>query len=285
MSNLRGKTIFITGASRGIGKAIGLRAASDGANIVVAAKTAEPHPKLDGTVYTAVKEMQSAGGQGLACITDIRIEEQIQAAVDKAVETFGGIDILINNASAIDLSGTMDVTMKRYDLKHNINTRGTFLVSKLCLPHLIKADNPHILNISPPLDMSPKWFSHHVAYTMAKFGMSMCVLGMAEEFREYGVAVNALWPRTTIATAAIKNLLGGEQVMQRSRKPEIMADAAHAILTRQCRECTGNFFVDDDVLRSIGITCLDEYSVVPGALLQPDFFVTEFHSIKKKMEA
>ena len=204
MSNLRGKTIFITGASRGIGKAIGLRAASDGANIVVAAKTAEPHPKLDGTVYTAVKEMQSAGGQGLACITDIRIEEQIQAAVDKAVETFGGIDILINNASAIDLSGTMDVTMKRYDLMHNINTRGTFLVSKLCLPHLIKADNPHILNISPPLDMSPKWFSHHVAYTMAKFGMSMCVLGMAEEFREYGVAVNALWPRTTIATAAIK---------------------------------------------------------------------------------
>ncbi len=275
MSNLRGKTIFITGASRGIGKAIGLRAARDGANIVVAAKTAEPHPKLDGTVYTAVKEMQSVGGQGLACITDIRIEEQIQAAVDKAVETFGGIDILINNASAIDLSGTMDVTMKRYDLMHNINTRGTFLVSKLCLPHLIKADNPHILNISPPLDMSPKWFSHHVAYTMAKFGMSMCVLGMAEEFREYGVAVNALWPRTTIATAAIKNLLGGEQLMQRSRKPEIMADAAHAILTRQCRECTGNFFVDDEVLRSIGITCLDEYSVVPGVLLQPDFFVTE----------
>ncbi|HUP81457.1 MAG TPA: NAD(P)-dependent oxidoreductase [Pirellula sp.] len=285
MSNLRGKTIFITGASRGIGKAIGLRAASDGANIVVAAKTAEPHPKLDGTVYTAVKEMQSAGGQGLACITDIRIEEQIQAAVDSAVETFGGIDILINNASAIDLSGTMDVTMKRYDLMHNINTRGTFLVSKLCLPHLIKADNPHILNISPPLDMSPKWFSHHVAYTMAKFGMSMCVLGMAAEFREYGVAVNALWPRTTIATAAIKNLLGGEQVMQRSRKPEIMADAAHAILTRQCRECTGNFFVDDEVLRSIGMTCLDEYSVVPGALLQPDFFVTEFHPIQQKMEA
>ena len=274
MSNLRGKTIFITGASRGIGKAIGLRAARDGANIVVAAKTAEPHPKLDGTVYTSVKEMQSAGGQGLACITDIRIEEQVQAAVNKAVETFGGIDILINNASAIDLSGTMDVTMKRYDLMHNINTRGTFLVSKLCLPHLLKAENPHILNISPPLDMSPKWFSRHVAYTMAKFGMSMCVLGMAEEFRQHGVAVNALWPRTTIATAAIKNLLGGEQVMQRSRKPEIMADAAHAILTRQSCECTGNFFVDDDVLRSIGISCMDEYSVVPGAPLQPDFFVT-----------
>ena len=274
MSNLRGKTIFITGASRGIGKAIGLRAARDGANIVVAAKTAEPHPKLDGTVFTAVQEMQAAGGQGLACITDIRIEEQVQAAVDKAVETFGGIDILINNASAIDLSGTMDVSMKRYDLMHHINTRGTFLVSKLCLPHLLRADNPHILNIAPPLDMSPIWFSRHVAYTMAKFGMSMCVLGMAEEFRQQGVAVNALWPRTTIATAAIKNLLGGEQAMRCSRKPEIMADAAHAILIRNSRECTGNFFVDDDVLRSIGITCLDDYSVVPGAPLQPDFFVT-----------
>ena len=281
MSNLRGKTIFITGASRGIGKAIGLRAARDGANIVVAAKTAEPHPKLDGTVYTAAKEMQSAGGQGLACITDIRIEEQVQAAIDKAVETFGGIDILINNASAIDLSGTMDVAMKRYDLMHDINTRGTFLVSKLCLPHLLKAENPHILNISPPLDMSPKWFSRHVAYTMAKFGMSMCVLGMAEEFRQHGVAVNALWPRTTIATAAIKNLLGGEQVMQRSRKPEIMADAAHAILTRQSRECTGHFFVDDEVLRSIGISCLDEYSVVPGAPLQPDFFVNSSEADQK----
>ena len=273
MSNLHGKTIFITGASRGIGKAIGLRAARDGANIVVAAKTAEPHPKLDGTVFTAVQEMQAAGGQGLACITDIRIEEQVQAAVDKAVETFGGIDILINNASAIDLSGTIDVSMKRYDLMHNINTRGTFLVSKLCLPYLLRADNPHILNIAPPLDMAPVWFSRHVAYTMAKFGMSMCVLGMAEEFRQQGVAVNALWPRTTIATAAIKNLLGGEQAMRCSRKPEIMADAAHAILIRNSRECTGNFFVDDDVLRSIGITCLDDYSVVPGAPLQPDFFV------------
>lgn len=274
MSNLHGKTIFITGASRGIGKAIGLRAARDGANIVVAAKTAEPHPKLDGTVFTAVQEMQAAGGQGLACITDIRIEEQVQAAVDKAVETFGGIDILINNASAIDLSGTMDVSMKRYDLMHNINTRGTFLVSKLCLPYLLRADNPHILNIAPPLDMAPVWFSRHVAYTMAKFGMSMCVLGMAEEFRQQGVAVNALWPRTTIATAAIKNLLGGEQAMRCSRKPEIMADAAHAILIRNSRECTGNFFVDDDVLLSNGITCLDAYSMVPGAPLQPDFFIT-----------
>jgi len=275
MSNLHGKTIFITGASRGIGKAIGLRAARDGANIVVAAKTAQPHPKLDGTVYTAVQEMLDAGGRGLACVTDIRIEEQVQEAVDQAVKTFGGIDILINNASAIDLSGTMEVSMKRYDLMHNINTRGTFLVSKLCLPHLLKADNPHILNISPPLDMSPVWFSRHVAYTMAKFGMSMCVLGMAEEFRQQGVAVNALWPRTTIATAAIKNLLGGEQAMRSSRKPEIMADAAHAILVRNSRECTGNFFVDDDVLRSIGITCLDDYSMVPGTKLLPDFFVAE----------
>ncbi len=275
MSSLHGKTIFITGASRGIGKAIGLRAARDGANIVVAAKTGEPHPKLDGTVYTAVQEMLDAGGQGLACVTDIRIEEQVQAAVDQAVKTFGGIDILINNASAIDLSGTLDVSMKRYDLMHNINTRGTFLVSKLCLPHLLKADNPHILNISPPLDMSPVWFSRHVAYTMAKFGMSMCVLGMAEEFRQPGVAVNALWPRTTIATAAIKNLLGGEQAMRSSRKPEIMADAAHAILVRNSRECTGNFFVDDDVLRSIGITCLDDYAMMPGTKLMPDFFVPE----------
>ncbi|MEQ1830341.1 MAG: NAD(P)-dependent oxidoreductase [Pirellula sp.] len=275
MSNLHGKTVFITGASRGIGKAIGLRAARDGANIVVVAKTAEPHPKLEGTVHTAVAEMQAVGGQGLACVTDIRIEEQVQAAVDKTLETFGGIDILINNASAIDLSGTLDVSMKRFDLMHNINTRGTFLVSKLCLPHLVQASNPHILNISPPLDMSPIWFSRHVAYTMAKFGMSMCVLGMAEEFRQQGVAVNALWPRTTIATAAIKNLLGGEQAMRNSRKPEIMADAAHAILVRNSRECSGNFFVDDDVLRSIGITCLDAYSVVPGAPLLPDFFVPD----------
>jgi citronellol/citronellal dehydrogenase len=273
MAGLAGKTIFITGASRGIGKAIGLRAARDGANVVVAAKTAEPHPKLEGTVHTAVEELKAAGGKALACITDIRFEEQVQAAVEKAVETFGGIDILVNNASAIHLTGTIDTPMKRYDLMHGINTRGTFLVSKVCLPHLLKAANPHILNISPPLNMEARWFAPHVAYTMAKFGMSMCVLGMAAEFKDEGVAVNALWPRTTIATAAVRNLLGGEELVRASRKPEIMGDAAHVILTRSSRECTGNFFVDDEVLRSAGVTDLGKYSVVPGAELRPDFFV------------
>ncbi len=278
MTHLKGKTLLITGASRGIGKAIGLRAARDGANIVIVAKTSTPHPKLEGTVHSAAQEMRDAGGQALACVADIRFEEQTQAAVNMAIETFGGIDILVNNASAIDLSTTLELNMKRYDLMHQINTRGTFLTSKLCLPHLLKASNPHILNIAPPLDMSPQWFAHHVAYTMAKFGMSMCVLGMAEEFRNQGVAVNALWPRTTIATAAIMNLLGGEQVMKRSRKPEIMADAAHAILTRNSRDCTGNFFVDEDLLRSLGTIDFDVYSVVPGASLHPDFFVAPSES-------
>ena len=273
MASLKGKTIFITGASRGIGKAIGLRAARDGANVVVAAKTAEPHPKLDGTVYTAVKELEAAGGKALGCITDIRFEEQVQAAVDKAVQTFGGIDILVNNASAISLTGTLDTPMKRYDLMHGINTRGTFLTSKICLPHLVKASNPHILNISPPLAMLPRWFGPHVAYTMAKYGMSMCVLGMAEEFRNVGVAVNALWPRTSIATAAVHNLLGGDEAVRHSRKPDIMADAAHAILTRSSRECTGNFFVDDDVLREAGVTDLDRYAMEPGATLRTDIFL------------
>lgn len=273
MASLKGKTLFITGASRGIGKAIGLRAARDGANIVVAAKTAEPHPKLDGTVYTAVKELEAAGGKALACITDIRFEEQVQAAVDKTVQTFGGIDILVNNASAISLTGTLDTAMKRYDLMHGINTRGTFLTSKVCLPHLLKAANPHILNISPPLSMTPRWFAHHVAYTMAKYGMSMCVLGMAEEFRGQGVAVNALWPRTAIATAAVHNLLGGDEAIRHCRKPEIMADAAHAILTRSSRECTGNFFIDDDVLRSAGVSNFDQYAVTPGIDLRQDIFI------------
>ncbi len=273
MASLQGKTIFITGASRGIGKAIGLRAARDGANIIVAAKTAEPHPKLDGTVYTAVKELEAAGGKALACLTDIRFEEQVQAAVDKAVQTFGGIDILVNNAGAISLTGTLDTPMKRYDLMHGINTRGTFLTSKVCLPHLLKAANPHILNISPPLSMKPHWFGDHVAYTMAKYGMSMCVLGMAEEFKHKGVGVNALWPKTVIATAAVQNLLGGDEVVRRSRKPEIMADAAHVILTRSGREYTGNFAIDEEVLRSAGVTDFGHYAMTPGEELQPDFFL------------
>ncbi len=273
MASLQGKTLFITGASRGIGKAIGLRAARDGANVVVAAKTAEPHPKLDGTVHTAVAELEAAGGRALACITDIRFEEQVQAAVDEAVAKFGGIDILVNNASAISLTGTLETPMKRYDLMHSINTRGTFLVSKLCLPHLLKAANAHILNISPPLSMEPRWFGNHVAYTMAKYGMSMCVLGMAEEFKSRGVAVNAVWPRTVIATAAVQNLLGGDEVIRHSRKPDIMADAAHAILTRSSRECTGNFFIDEELLRSAGVSDFGKYSVVPGAELAQDFFV------------
>jgi citronellol/citronellal dehydrogenase len=273
MASLQGKTIFITGASRGIGKAIGLRAARDGANIVVAAKTAEPHPKLDGTVYTAVKEFEAAGGKALACLTDIRFEEQVQAAVDKAVQTFGGIDVVVNNASAISISGTLETPMKRYDLMHGINTRGTFLTSKICLPHLFKAANPHILNISPPLSMKPHWFGDHVAYTMAKYGMSMCVLGMAEEFKRKGVAVNALWPRTVIATAAVQNLLGGDEAIRHCRKPEIMADAAYAILTRSSREYTGNFAIDEDVLRSAGMTNFDQYAVEPGQELQQDIFL------------
>ena len=271
--SLSGKTLFITGASRGIGLAIAVRAARDGANIVIAAKTAEPNPKLPGTIYSAAAEIEAAGGKALPCIVDIRSEDQIQAAVAKAVATLGGIDILVNNASAIHLSGTLQTPMKRYDLMHQINTRGTFATSQACLPHLLKAKNPHILNLSPPLNMEARWFGPHVAYTMAKFGMSMCVLGMAEEFRDQGVAVNALWPRTTIATAAINNLLGGEAIMKGSRKPEIMADAAHYIFTRPSRSCTGNFFIDDEVMAAEGITNLDHYAYVPGETLMPDFFV------------
>ncbi len=273
MTTLRGKTLFITGASRGIGKAIALRAARDGANIVVASKTTEAHPKLPGTIYSAVEEIEQAGGKGLACAADIRFEEQVQAAVDQAVAKFGGIDILVNNASAIQLTGTLETEMKRYDLMHGVNVRGTYLTSRLCLPHLLKAANPHILNLSPPLNMEAKWFKNHVAYTMSKFGMSMCVLGMSAEFRDRGVAVNALWPRTAIATAAVMNLLGGEEAVKRCRKPEIMADAAHAILVRESRGCTGNFFIDEEVLRSEGVTNLDSYAITPGADLIPDFFV------------
>ena len=273
MNNLKGKTLFITGASRGIGKAIALRAARDGANIAIAAKTAEPHPKLPGTIYTAAEEIEAAGGRALPCIVDIRFEDQVENAVAKTVETFGGIDILVNNASAIHLTDTVSTPMKRYDLMHQINTRGTFLCSQKCIPHLEKAENPHILNLSPPLNMEARWFAPHVAYTMAKFGMSMCVLGMAEELKPKGIAVNALWPRTTIATAAVRNLLGGEEMVRASRKPEIMGDAAHAILIKPSRECTGNFFVDDDVLKSEGISDLSVYAVDPSAELMPDFFV------------
>jgi citronellol/citronellal dehydrogenase len=272
-SSLRGKTLFITGASRGIGKAIGLRAARDGASVVIAAKTAEPHPKLPGTIHTAAAEIEAAGGRALALVCDIRFEDQIAAAVAKAVETFGGIDILVNNASAISLTGTLATPMKRFDLMHQINTRGTYACSQACIPHLKKAANPHILNLSPPLNMEARWFAPHVAYTMAKFGMSMCVLGMAEELRGDGIAVNALWPRTVIATAAVQNLLGGDETVRRSRKPDIMGDAAHVILTRPSREFTGNFCIDDDVLASAGITDLSPYAHAPGAQLLPDFFI------------
>jgi citronellol/citronellal dehydrogenase len=273
MNDLKGKTLFITGASRGIGKAIALRAARDGANIVIAAKTTVPHPKLPGTIYTAAEEIEAAGGKALPCVVDIRFEDQVEAAVAKTVETFGRIDILVNNASAIHLTDTVATPMKRYDLMHQINTRGTFLCSQKCIPHLEKAENPHILNLSPPLNMEAKWFAPHVAYTMAKFGMSMCVLGMAEELKSKGIAVNALWPRTTIATSAVRNLLGGEEMVRASRKPEILADAAHAILTKPSRECTGNFFVDEAVLQAEGITDLSSYAVDPNADLMPDFFV------------
>ncbi len=271
--SLKGKTLFITGASRGIGKAIAVRAAQDGANIVIAAKTAEPHPRLEGTIFTAAEEVEAAGGKALPCVVDIRHEVLVQEAIDKAVDAFGGIDIVVNNASAINLTDTASVSMKRYDLMHGVNTRGTFLTTKLCLPHLLKADNPHIMTLSPPLNMEERWFAPHVAYTMAKFGMSMCVLGWAGEFKSKGIAANALWPRTTIATAAIKNLLGGDMMMKKSRTPAIMADAAHWILTQPSREVTGNFFIDDEVMAKAGKTDLSEYAVDPTQELMPDFFV------------
>jgi citronellol/citronellal dehydrogenase len=272
--SLKGKTLFITGASRGIGLAIALRAARDGANVVIAAKTDAPHPKLPGTIHSAAEEVRAAGGQALACVVDVRSEEQVQGAVRRAVEAFGGIDVLVNNASAISLTSTAETSMKRFDLMHQVNTRGTFLCSQACLPHLRASSNPHILNLSPPLNLQPHWFGPHVAYTMAKYGMSMCVLGMAEEFREEGIAVNALWPRTTIATAAIANVVGGEEAMRRSRTPDIMADAAHLILTRPSRTFTGRFCVDEDLLRAEGgVQDFTRYSVEPGAELLPDFFL------------
>jgi citronellol/citronellal dehydrogenase len=271
MASLAGKTLFITGASRGIGKAIALRAARDGAQVVIAAKTAEPHPKLEGTIFSAAEEIEAAGGKALPVVVDVRSEEAVEAAVAKAVETFGGIDILVNNASAIMLTGTLYTPMKRYDLMNQVNARGTFLCSQKCLPHLQKAENPHILTLSPPINLNPKWFKNHVAYTMSKYGMSMCVLGMAAEF-EGKVGVNALWPRTVIATAAIQ-MIGGDAMMKQGRKPEIMADAAHHILTRPAAECTGNFFLDDEVLASAGVEDLSGYAVDPEASLAPDLFL------------
>ncbi|WP_106392166.1 SDR family oxidoreductase [Enhygromyxa salina] len=273
MADLAGKTLFITGASRGIGKAIALRAAKDGANVVIAAKTATPHPKLEGTIYTAAEEIEQAGGKALPLIVDVRFEDQIRAAVAKAVETYGGLDVLVNNASAIMLTGTLETPLKRYDLMHQVNARGTFACSQACIPHLLEAANPHILNISPPLNLNPRWFQGHVAYTMAKYGMSMCVLGMAGEFARKGLAVNALWPRTPIATAAVENLLGGEQMMKQSRTVEIMADAAHEVLTRDAKQCTGNFFIDEELLREAGVDDFTKYAVDPSQELLPDFFL------------
>jgi len=273
MSLLKDKVLFITGASRGIGKAIALRAAQDGAKIAVVAKTTEPHPKLPGTVYTAVEDIEKSGGKAIPCIADIRFEDQVQAAVNATIKEFGGIDILVNDASAISLTPTLETNIKKFDLMFSVNVRGTFLCSKLCIPYLKKSENPHILNLSPPLNLDPKWFAYHVAYTMSKYGMSMCVLGMAEEFKNDGIAVNALWPRTAIATAAVKNLLGGKAAFNHSRKPEIVADAAYLIITTPSRECTGNFFIDDEILIENGVTDLGKYSVIPGSKLISDFFL------------
>src|SRR5262245_9002254 len=270
---LRGKTLFITGASRGIGLAIGLRAARDGANIIIAAKTAEPHKKLPGTIYTAAEDVEKAGGKALPLVVDVREPDSVKAAVDAAVERFGGIDICVNNASAIQLTGTLATDIRRYDLMHQVNARGTFVVSRACLPHLLKAQNPHVLMLSPPLDMAPRWFGNHVAYTMAKYGMSMCVLGMAEEFKDQGVAFNALWPRTGIATAAIEFALAGEEGLRYCRTVDIMADAAYAIFNKPSRQCTGNFFIDEVLLYQEGERDFAKYRVDPTKDLMPDFFV------------
>jgi citronellol/citronellal dehydrogenase len=272
MPSLAGKTLFITGASRGIGKAIGVAAAREGANVVVAAKSEVPNPKLPGTIGSAAEEIERAGGRALAVRCDVRDDAQIAAAVAAAIERFGGIDVLVNNASAIFLAGTVETPMKRFDLMHQVNARGTFACSQACIPWLAQASNPHILNLSPPLSMTPRWFAPHVAYTMAKYGMSMCVLGMAEELRDRGIAVNALWPRTVIATAAL-NVLGGDELARHGRTPEIVADAAVAILRRDARSCTGRFFIDEDVLREEGVTDLSGYAVAPGEELVNDLFL------------
>jgi citronellol/citronellal dehydrogenase len=275
MTSLKDRTLFITGASRGIGLAIALRAARDGANIAIAAKTAEPQPKLEGTIYSAAKEIEAAGGKALPIVCDIRFEDQVQAAVARTVETFGALDICVNNASAISLTPATATDMKRYDLMHSINARGTFLVSKTCIPHLRKGTNPHILMISPPLDMNVKWFAPSVAYTMAKFNMSIIALGLSGELKGAGIAVNALWPRSTIATAAVKNLLGGDALVRRSRTPEIMGDAAHLILTQDAKTFTGRFCIDDTLLYEHGVRDFEKYRVDKSVELAPDFFVPD----------
>ena len=270
---LRGRTLLITGASRGIGRAIALRAARDGANLVICAKTTTAHPKLPGTIFDAAAECEQAGGKALAVKTDLRFEEEITAAVNAAVEAFGGLDILVNNASALGLTGTLETTTKMFDRMHGINARGSWLMTREALPHLLQARNPHVLNIAPPLSMKAKWFEGHAAYTAAKYAMSMWVLGMSAEFAERGVAVNALWPQTTIATAAVRNLLGGEPMVAASREPAIMGDAARAVLVRDARACTGHFFTDEGVLREEGVTDFEPYAVKPGTPLCPDFFL------------
>ncbi|MET0428665.1 MAG: NAD(P)-dependent oxidoreductase [Microvirga sp.] len=272
---LRGKTLFITGASRGIGLAIGLRAARDGANVVIAAKSDTPHPKLPGTIHTAAKEIEAAGGQALPLVVDVRDEEAVKGALARAAERFGGVDIVVNNASAISLTPTPQTEMKRFDLMHQVNARGTYMVSKYAIPYLEKADNPHVLMLSPPLDMKEKWFSPHLAYSMAKYGMSLCVLGLSGELRERGIAVNALWPRTVIATSAVRNLLGGDAVMQASRTPDILADAAHAIFLKPSRRFTGQFLIDDTFLAGEGVSDFSRYRVDPSKALIPDFFVPD----------
>lgn len=276
MAGLKGKTLFITGGSRGIGLAIALRAARDGANVAIAAKTDTPHPKLEGTIHTAAADIERAGGRALPILCDIRDEERVEAAVAKTVAAFGGIDACINNASAISMTPSEVTDAKRFDLMMSINTRGTYVTSRACLPHLKSAANPHILMLSPPLDLSVKWFGGHVAYSIAKYGMSLCVLGMADEFRKYGIGVNALWPRTAIATAAVKNLLGGDKLMRMSRKPEIVADAAHLILTQPAKSFTGRFSIDDTLLHELGgVTDFEPYRNDPSQPLVSDFFVPD----------
>jgi len=274
MASFTGKTLFVTGASRGIGLAIAKRAARDGANIAIVAKTSDPNPKLEGTIHTAAKEIEDAGGKALPIACDIRREEEVQRAVDETVAAFGGIDICVNNASAISLTPIEQTDIKRFDLMLAVNTRGTFLVSQACLPHLRKSNNPHILMLSPPLDMKPQWFSGHVAYSIAKYGMSLCVLGLADELKKDGIAVNALWPRTAIATAAVRNILGGDKMMHMSRSPEIVADAAHLVFQQPATSFSGNFLIDDSFLHSVGgVTDFEKYRVDPSLPLAPDFFV------------